>query len=212
MKAKINIEFAEIFWSKIMEAPLGTLAKREIELHIIEAAIQSELIQDSPHEVARTFRISLTKSHSLLTAIALRKEELSDVAALSALKNILLNTEITSEMYYLNLPINNALLRIWLERKMSLLRLNPGESLRRDLVKLTPFSLLKLLQGSDAIFSPYESLKGLPKEYQDLVWFRQIKSSLKEDMTWGDALQSFALNAVGSNIPFIIHLFRAAIG
>ncbi len=54
-------------------------------------------------------------------------------------------------------------LRIWLERRLAADGLHPGETLRRDLVKLTPVSLLRLLDNTNTARKPAIVLKKLSR-------------------------------------------------
>jgi len=64
----------------------------------------------------------------------------------------------------LSIPIQRADLRIWLERKLAADGLYPGETFRRELVKLTPLSLLRLLDGTPKAHKPEAVLKSTKPE------------------------------------------------
>lgn len=69
---------------------------------------------------------------------------------------------------------------------MALLNLNAGDSLRRDLVKLTPSGLAKLLGVCDGIATPYEALQALPATLKDQAWVIAAKRSWTQSSKWPD--------------------------
>lgn len=207
----MNQIFAEQFWQFINNRPLGTLTKRELELNIVEASINASIIQANPHAVARLFHVSIAKAHSYLNDIALRQEEMNNQEALVCLKALLNTVEIKTELNFLVIPINNARLRIWLEREMAFLSLNTGESIRRDLIKISPFSLLKLLKGSRQIISPYEALKKLKSDYKNDKWYKEALLYWKKETTWDIASRDILTNLISVNISSGLDLFKIAI-
>ncbi len=150
-KAKPDLtKFGETVWASIKSDPLGSRTKRDMELSMLGAAIDSGLVAAEPAAVAAAFRITLSRAHGYLTDLALRKGELSDTEAVEMLRDEL-KGEVTIENNHLCIPIRDAALRLWIERKASAARLNSGESIRRDLVKLTPRGLGSLLDQADGL-------------------------------------------------------------
>jgi hypothetical protein len=96
--------------------------------------------------------------------------------------------EIVKDESYLSLPLSDAALHIWLERKVSALNLNAGETLRRDLVKLTPGGLARLLGASEGLKTPYEALSLLPSKLKDEAWVKEAKKSWNKSTNWPDAM------------------------
>ena len=56
-------KFSEQVWLALSDRPLGSLTKRELELMLITAAIDSGLVEPAPAQLAQVFRLGLTKSH-----------------------------------------------------------------------------------------------------------------------------------------------------
>lgn len=180
--------FGRVVWANLQLAPLGSLTKRELELSLLGAAIQSGLLAPRPEVVAAQFRVSLARANAYLTDLALRQEPLTDRDAIAQLVQLLEKAEFVNDAAYFSIPLHAAALRIWLERKMAMLALNSGDTLRRDHVKLTPAGLAKLLAATDGILSPLEALKKLPKNIQGLEWVANARKSWKKGMSWVDAM------------------------
>ncbi|ADR19066.1 hypothetical protein [Calditerrivibrio nitroreducens] len=181
--------FGTQVWQQITALPFGSLTKREIEIVFLRAAIESGLLDPRPEIIATMCKISLSKAHGYLTDLALRQMPLNDVNAVKRLIASLKDSEVVRSESHLSIPLDDAELRIWLERKMTILRLNSGDTLRRDHVKLTPSGLAKLLGASEGILSPYDALNNLPKELQMAEWANAAKKSWKKGTTWPEALE-----------------------
>jgi hypothetical protein len=182
--------FGKNIWDSIMLVPLGSLSKRELELLIMKSAIDAELIENHPAFIAEQFKLSLTKSNGYLTDISLRNPILEDkVAVIEILKLIPINEILTDDSHF-SIPVNNARLRIWLERKMVLIGLNPGESLRKDLIKITPAGLCRILDKSEGIISPKEAIDQLSNDFGDEEWFKEAQKNWKTETNWKDALST----------------------
>jgi hypothetical protein len=180
--------FGDHVWSKLTAQPLGSLTKRELELTLLRAAMDSGLLEGRAEELAETCHIPITRAHSYLTDLALRRPAVSDIEGVKALINLLEDSEVIRDESYFSIPLHDAALRIWLERKMARLHLNSGDTLRRDHVKLTPAGLAKILGASEGIGDPYAALKRLPPELQDADWVKAAKKSWKKGMTWSEAM------------------------
>jgi hypothetical protein len=178
---------------------------------ILDCAIKTSVLDSEPHIVARTFHISMSKANTYLNDIALRGPEISNEEALIKLNDLLKSIEITNEANYLVIPINDARLRIWLEREMSALKLNAGETIRRDLIRISPYSLLKLLKETEKILPPLESLKLLKEEFGEDQWYNNAVENWKEETTWENAFKGISINLASENISTLVSLFKAAI-
>jgi hypothetical protein len=203
--------FGELFLEKVLNKPLGTLTKRELELIIIEAVLESFIVEPNSYSIAQRFRISLPKAHAYLTDIALRGEELTDCEALINLRRIMMSVEIVNDSNYLFIPITDARLRIWLERKMASLSLNSGESIRKDLFKISPYSLLKLLHDSNNILSPCESLEFLSADFQEMEWFKVATKKWKKGVSWEQAIREVGLNVIANSVTTGLALIKTAL-
>ena len=92
--------------------------------------------------------------------------------------------EIITADLHLSIPINNVSLRIWLERKIAFIGLNPGESLRKDVIKITPAGLYKILENSERIISPKQAIVHLSKVFGNEIWFKEAKQYWQPETTW----------------------------
>lgn len=183
-----STQFGEQVWSKLTAQPLGSLTKRELELILLRAAVDATLLEERAENLAETCNIPITRAHGYLTDLALRQPAMTDTAAIAALVGLLKNSEVVRDESHFSIPLHDAALRIWLERKMTRLRLNSGDTLRRDHVKLTPAGLAKIIGAVEGIVAPYDALKRLPPELKDADWAKQAKQSWEKGMTWSEAM------------------------
>ncbi len=181
-------DFGKEIWKQMTATPLGSLTKREVELIWLRAAIQSQLLEPRPEVLARMCCISLTRAHAYLTDLALRQSPLTDQEGVERLVDLLRDSEVVRDESHLSVPLYDAAMRIWLERKMAILHLNAGDALRRDHVKFTPAGLMKLIGTSDGIDTPFTALSKLPKELQAVEWVKDAKKSWKKGMSWAEAI------------------------
>jgi hypothetical protein len=198
--------FGDAVWEKLRAQPLGSLTKRELELVLLRAAADADLLELRAENLAATCHIPISRAHGYLTDLALREAPLSDLDAVKALVGLLKDSEVVRDDAHFSIPLHDAALRIWLERKMALLRLNSGDALRRDHVKLTPNGLAKILGASEGIISPYDAIKKLPAELSDAEWVKEAKKAWKKGMSWSEAL-SFLSNTASlsqSVIPILL--------
>ena len=202
-------QFGEHVWSALCDRPLGSLTKRELELLLVQAAIDAGLVESVPRVIAKTFRLSLTKAHSYLTDLALRSSELDDLTATKLLSELLCKAEVASDGNHLTIPLNDARLRIWLERILSTHGYHLGESLRRDIVKFTPNALLRILDNSHGVQKPYDALKYLSKKFKGELWITEAKVHWKPDTPWSDALKGVA---IGNFANILLKLIGISIG
>lgn len=180
--------FGQSVWRILQITPLGSLTKRELELSLLGAAIQSGLIDPRPEIVAAQFRVSLARAHSYLTDLALRQEPLADRDAIKQLVQLLEKAEVVDNAAYFSVPLHDAALRIWLERKMVTLELNSGDTLRKDHVKLTAAGLARLIASTEGLLTPLEALEKLPKNLKRAEWVVVAQKSWKKGMSWVDAM------------------------
>jgi hypothetical protein len=207
MKNKFE-QFGKEIFENVQKFPFGSLSKRELEILVLKAAIDSGLIEEHPVNVAASFRLSITKSNGYLTDISLRNPIIQDKTALLEIIKLLPANEIISTDLHLSIPINNASLRIWLERKVSLIGLNPGESLRRDIFKITPTGLYKILANSEGIISPKDAIDKLSHEFGNQIWFNEAKRNWNPKTTWREILTTTSeISSIASSfttlIPFL---------
>jgi len=178
----------------------------------MKSAIDASLIENHPAFIAEQFKLSLTKANGYLTDISLRNPKLEDkVAVIEILKLIPIN-EILTDNSHFSIPVNNASLRIWLERKMVLIGLNPGESLRKDLIKITPVGLCQILDKSEGIISPEEAIDQLSNDFGDEEWFKEAQKIWKPETNWKDALSTSEnvisiANFFSTILPLAVKLF-----
>ena len=182
------MQFGHQTWSKFTAQPLGSLTKRELEIILLQAAIGSSLLAPTAESLAISCKIPITRAHGYLTDLALRKPALTDVVAVKSLVGLLKISEIVQDAAYFSIPLQDAGMRIWLERKMALLHLNSGETIRRDQVKLTPAGLVKIIGRSDGIDTPFEAIRKLPPELEGIQWVKTAKKTWKKGMAWPDAM------------------------
>lgn len=197
--------FGEYVWEYVSTRPLGSFTKRDMELALLDAAIKSALIAETPWSVARQFSITISRAHTYLTDLALRSRVLEDSEGLAMLGAAIRSSEVTPDGRYIAIPIQNAGLRIWLERNLSMQQLQQGESLRRELVKLTPNALLKLMDSSGyGLVQPFEAIKKLSNSYGQEAWFKESKRHWKKDASWANVLGEVAIGSLSTVLPKVI--------
>ncbi len=162
------------FNSHFFSTPFGTLTKRELELKILQYAITTGTIDNTPHTLAKELKISMTKSHSYLTDLALREEELSDTQALELFIDMLKSSEVVSSDSYLQCSIQNAKLRIWIELQLAKYNLLQGESIKRDIIKLTPNAILSILNHHHKLPSNANIDIYFKKNFKDTTWYKTL--------------------------------------
>jgi hypothetical protein len=188
-----------------------SIPKRELELLILKSALDAGLINRTPAQVAITLKISLAKANSYLTDLALRSPALEDPEALSILIQTLKKCEVLREDSYITIPINDAGVRIWLERKLSESDLQQGESLRRDLVKLSPRGLLSLIDASKGLQKPAAALKLTKKVVGNPSWLSLAENQWSSKTDWKDTLSVFSNAAtLAQALPILIGVLVGA--
>jgi hypothetical protein len=207
MSAALEYFGGEI-WKQITRSPLGSLTKREMEVTLLRTAIQSGLVEPRPETLAAMCSIPMTRAHGYLTDLALRQAPLTNQDGIERIAALLSESELVRAESLLSILLHDAALRIWLERKMVILHLNAGDTLRRDHVKLTPSGLAKLIGASDGILSSYDALNTLPKELQASEWVKTAKKSWKKGMGWVEAMSILGNTASGTQSVIPV-LFRS---
>ena len=108
---------------------------------------------------------------------------------------------------HLSIPLQRADLRIWLERKLAADGLHPGESLRRELAKLTPLSLLRLLDSTAKVQKPAAALKRLSRDLNQPVWVAVSQQEWSATTSWADIVNTFgSVVTIAAALPTLIPL------
>jgi len=87
--------------------------------------------------------------------------------------------EILTDDSHFSIPVNNASLRIWLEKKIVFIGLNSGESLRKYLIKITPSGLFRILVTPERIISLKEAIDQLSHNFRNELWFKEAQKVWK---------------------------------
>ena len=200
--------FGELAWQLITSRPFGTANKRDLELSILQAAADAGLMDEArPSEVSATLRLSLTKTHGYLADLSQRRPPLQDLDALSLLADVLSHVEVLPNDNHLSIPLQRADLRIWLERKLAADGLHPGESLRRDLAKLTPLSVLRLLDSTAKVQKPAAALKRLNRNLNQPAWVAIAQQEWSATTSWADTVNTLGtVVSIATALPTLISL------
>lgn len=200
--------FGELAWQLITSRPFGTSNKRDLELSILQAAADAGLIDETqPAAVSETLRLSLTKTHGYLADLSQRRPPLQDLEALGLLADVLNRVEVLPNDKHLSIPLQRADLRIWLERKLAADGLHPGESLRRDLAKLTPLSLLRLLDSTAKVQKPAAALKRLNRNLNQAAWVAIAQQEWSATTSWADTVNTLGtVVSIATALPTLIPL------
>lgn len=142
--------FGAELWCRLQQQPFGALAKRELELSILDAATKAGLLHNKPDAVASSLSLSLTKANSYLTDLALCRLALSDAEGHTQLADLLSKAEILPDNRHLSFALHNPALKIWLDRKLAANQNHHGDGIRSNIAKLSPATLLSLLAHSKA--------------------------------------------------------------
>lgn len=65
--------FGEKVWSRLTAQPIGSLTKRELELILLPAAVDSDLREARGEKLAETCNIPIARANGCLTDLALRQ-------------------------------------------------------------------------------------------------------------------------------------------
>lgn len=184
-------EFGRHCLALVQSAPFGSLGKRELELGLLLAGIESGLLPREPAALAAHLQLSLSKAHAYLTDLALRQPPLADIDAVNGLVDSLSRCEAVASDKHLSIPLHDAALRIWLERKLATERLHLGGSLRPDLIKLTPLGLLCLLDQADDVATPAQTITALGEVLNKPAWIKDGEATWNPRTRWREALSTF---------------------
>lgn len=200
--------FGELLWPLLLSRPFGKANKRALELSILQAAADAGLMDEAnPTSAAASLRLSLTRTHSYLTDLSQRRTPLQDLEALGLLAAVLSRVEVLPNDRHLSIPLQRADLRIWLARKLAADGLHPGESLRRDLAKLTPLSLLRLIDSTTQARKPAAVLNELNRALQKPDWLATAREQWTPTTTWADTLTTLGtIISIATALPPLIHL------
>jgi len=172
--------------------PLGALSKRELELMLLRLAIQNGLLPAQPAKLARRCLITLTKAHGYLADFALRDTPLVDTDAHFKLKDVIKNAEITLDGKSLKLSIQDASLRLWVEMMLAERNLLQGETLRRDVMILSPRALVSLLASNPSFPSSLKEALNELKKYSSKDWYLELEKAAKTGTSLEVALSNLA--------------------
>ena len=152
-------------------------------------------------------RLSLTKTHGYLADLSQRRPPLQDLDALGLLADVLSHVEVLPNDKHLSIPLQRADLRIWQERKLAADGLHPGESLRRDLAKLTPLSLLCLLDSTAKVQKPAAALKRLNRNLNQPAWVAMAQQEWSATTSWADTVNTLGtVVSIATALPTLISL------
>jgi hypothetical protein len=175
----------------LLKTPFGSLSKRELELKLLQAAIDAGVLSGETVGFAASLRLSLTRANAYLTDLALRKPPLSDAEGVAQLMSMLPYCEALVADRFLSIPLHDSSLWIWLERKLASELLHLGEAKRRHVVKLTPQCLLWLLDESDGIGSPSDATERLEEKLPDAKWAEAAKREWSVKTPWTEVVSAF---------------------
>ena len=186
--------FGAELWCRLQQQPFGALAKRELELSILDAATKAGLLHNKPDAVASSLSLSLTKANSYLTDLALRRPALSDAEGHTQLAALLAKAEILPDNRHLSFALHNPALKIWLDRKLAANQSRHGDGIRSNIAKLSPATLLSLLANSEAnLQDPMVVFRQLEHKLGTQPWITEARKQISAKTTWQqvkDAVQT----------------------
>jgi len=178
--------FGRIVEQNLIQQPFGSLGKRELELILLKGLLEAGLCKRDPVALATKLGLTLTKAHSYLTELALREPLLSDRDAILQFKDGLMRSEVKITPDEILIPLPEANLRIWLERKLAAARLIKGETLRQDLIRISPRALLNVLEICDGYVVPKDAIKVIEKKMPNADWLPEAVTHWKGKSKWSD--------------------------
>jgi len=90
-------KFGDAIWEKLRAHPLGSLTKRELELSLLRAAADADLIELRAENLASTCHMPISRAHGYLTDLALREAPLEDPDAVKALVGLLKDSDVVRD-------------------------------------------------------------------------------------------------------------------
>ena len=199
-------KFGRYIEQKLTSFPFGSIGKRELELILLKGILDAGLCESDPVSVAQKFGLTLSKAHSYLTDIALREQILSDAQALKLLSELLESSEVRVSAEEILIPLPGADLRIWLERKLAYAKMIQGETLRRDLIKISPKALFHVLDLCKGQITPKKALKLLKQQMPDATWLKDAEDQWTEQSKWSDVVIPLATQAVAPILQAILSM------
>ncbi len=187
-------EFGHHIEQRLAQLPFGSLGKRELELLLLKGMLDAGLCECNPVAVAHKFSLTLSKAHAYLTDLALREPVLSDQDAIWRLSDCLQSSEVKISPDEILIPLPAADLRIWFERKLAEAKLIQGETLRRDLIRISPRALLNVLDICDGFVSPKEALKKAKQQFHGASWLSDAELHWKGQSKWSEVVLPTAAN------------------
>ena len=178
--------------SRWLARPLGSLSKRELELILLGVLIEDGHLPIHAVQLARKTRITLTKAHSYLTDLALRQPVLPNEVALEQLIALLKTAEVVQHGVALQFTVQDAALRLWIENGLAQANLLQGESLRRDVIKLSGRAIAVLLFEHPKLPTPAQAVKQLKPSFVHADWFDAFEKQAKPGVAWDKALGGVA--------------------
>lgn len=178
----------EKLMNRWLAQPLGSLNKRELELLLLGVLIEDGYLPSQAAPLARKARITLTKAHGYLTDLALRQPVMADQVALNKLVGLLKTAEVVQDGEALQFTVQDAVLRLWIENGLAQAHLLQGESLRRDVIKLSGRALAVLLSGHPSLPKPAQAVKQLKQSFGDADWFDAFAKQAKPGVAWDKVL------------------------
>ena len=157
----------------------------------MEAAISSSVVKEDCSDIAHKLQTDVGTAERLLTKLALRRVPLSDSEALRLLLSLLPECEVVTQGKHLSIPLNQPALKIWLDRQLSAGRRHPGEFVRFGIVKVTPKTLLGLLDDMEVVPSPRKALERIETRLGGPDWVREAKREWRNETTWRATIDTF---------------------
>lgn len=168
-----------------LRQPLGSMNKRELELLLLALLLEEGCLPMDAASLSERTGITLSKAHGYLTDIALRQPVISDDDAFRRLIQLLRTAEVVQKGMALKFPVQDAALRLWIERKLARENLLQGETLRKDVVELSAGALASLLCASSLLPKPAQAAKQLKPLVGGAGWFSPFEKQARQGVDWG---------------------------
>ena len=202
--------FGAELWCRLQQQPFGALAKRELELSILDAATKAGLLHNKPDAVASSLSLSLTKANSYLTDLALRRPALSDAEGHTQLAALLAKAEILPDNRHLSFALHNPALKIWLDRKLAANQSRHGDGIRSNIAKLSPATLLSLLANGEAnLQDPMAVFRQLEHKLGTQPWLTEARKQISAKTTWQQVKEAVQAGSMLINVTHGIQALYA---
>lgn len=184
-----------------------SLCRRNRAYIFHESAYVGLIDETRPPKLSSTLLLSLSKTQGYLADLSQRRPPLQDLEAMGLLADLLNHVEVLPNARHLSIPLQRADLRIWLERKLAADGLHPGESLHRDLAKLTPLSLLRLLDSTAKVQKSAAALKRLNRNLNQPAWVAMAQQEWSATTSWADTVNTLGtVVSIAAALPTLISL------